>query len=42
MKENTPEFAELAAFQAGGWQISTRRSEVDPTVTLLNIQTMQE
>ncbi|HEX3471820.1 MAG TPA: ABC transporter permease [Silvibacterium sp.] len=29
MKENTPEFAELAAFQAGGWQISTRRSEND-------------
>jgi predicted permease len=29
MKENTPEFAELAAFQAGGYQISTRRSESD-------------
>ena len=27
MKQNSPEFAELAAFQAGGWQISTRRSE---------------
>jgi MacB-like periplasmic core domain len=29
MKKNTPEFAELAAFQAGGWQISTRRSDSD-------------
>jgi predicted permease len=29
MKENTPEFADLAAFQAGGWQISVRRSESD-------------
>lgn len=29
MKQNTPEFAELAAFQAGGWQMSTRRSESD-------------
>ena len=29
MKKNTPEFEELAAFQAGGWQISTRRSESD-------------
>src|ERR1700759_510199 len=29
MKKNTPEFKELAAFQAGGWQISTRRSESD-------------
>ncbi len=27
MKKNTPEFEELAAFQAGGYQISTRRSE---------------
>ncbi|HZD50253.1 MAG TPA: ABC transporter permease [Silvibacterium sp.] len=29
MKKNTPEFEELAAFQAGGGQISTRRSESD-------------
>src|SRR5580700_305848 len=29
MKKNTPEFEELAAFQAGGGQISTRRSETD-------------
>ncbi len=29
MKKNTPEFEELAAFQAGGSQISTRRSETD-------------
>jgi predicted permease len=29
MKENAPEFSELAAFQAGGWQVSTRRSETD-------------
>jgi predicted permease len=29
MLKNTPEFEELAAFQAGGWQISTRRSEAD-------------
>ena len=29
MKKNTPEFEELAAFQAGGAQISTRRSERD-------------
>jgi len=29
MKKNTPEFEELAAFQAGGWQMSTRRSESD-------------
>ena len=29
MKKNTPEFEELAAFQAGGWQVSTRRSESD-------------
>ena len=29
MKKNTPEFEELAAFQAGGWQISTRRGESD-------------
>jgi predicted permease len=29
MKKNTPEFEELAAFQAGGRQISTRRGEAD-------------
>jgi predicted permease len=29
MKENTPEFAELAAFQAGGGSISVRRGESD-------------
>ncbi len=29
MKENTPEFSELAAFQAGGWQFSVRRGESD-------------
>lgn len=29
MKENTPEFAELAAFQAGGSSISVRRGESD-------------
>lgn len=29
MKENTPEFEELAAFQAGGIQFSTRRGESD-------------
>src|SRR5450432_362861 len=29
MKENTPEFAELAAFQAGGGTVSTRRGESD-------------
>ncbi|HVW77386.1 MAG TPA: ABC transporter permease [Alloacidobacterium sp.] len=29
MKENTPEFAELAAFQAGGSTISARRGESD-------------
>jgi len=29
MKKNTPEFEELAAFQAGGRQISTRRGEGD-------------
>lgn len=29
MKKNTPEFAELAAFQAGGSQISVRRGESD-------------
>jgi predicted permease len=29
MQENTPEFEELAAFQAGGWQLSTRRGETD-------------
>jgi predicted permease len=29
MKESTPEFAELAAFQAGGWQFSARRGESD-------------
>jgi predicted permease len=29
MKKNTPEFEELAAFQAGGGPISTRRSEGD-------------
>jgi predicted permease len=29
MKKNTPEFEELAAFQAGGQQISTRRGEAD-------------
>src|SRR6202008_784141 len=29
MKKNTPEFEELAAFQAGGRQISTRRGETE-------------
>jgi predicted permease len=29
LKESTPEFAELAAFQAGGWQFSVRRGESD-------------
>ena len=29
MKESTPEFVELAAFQAGGWQFSVRRGEGD-------------
>jgi predicted permease len=29
MKKNTPEFEELAAFQAGGRQIATRRGESD-------------
>ena len=29
MLKNTPEFEELAAFQAGGWQMSTRRSDAD-------------
>jgi predicted permease len=29
MQENTPEFEELAAFQAGGIQFSTRRGEID-------------
>ena len=29
MKESTPEFSELAAFQAGGWQFSVRRGESD-------------
>ncbi|HEX3437263.1 MAG TPA: ABC transporter permease [Pseudacidobacterium sp.] len=29
MQQNTPEFAELAAFQAGWWQFSTRRGETD-------------
>jgi predicted permease len=29
MKESTPEFAELAAFQAGRWQFSVRRGESD-------------
>src|ERR1700678_667928 len=29
MKENTPEFAELAAFQAGGGSMSARRGEND-------------
>ena len=29
MQQNTPEFEELAAFQAGGWQLSTRRGETD-------------
>jgi predicted permease len=29
MQQNTPEFEELAAFQAGGWQFSTRRGESD-------------
>ena len=29
MLQNAPEFEQLAAFQAGGWQISTRRSETD-------------
>ncbi|MGA9245969.1 MAG: ABC transporter permease, partial [Silvibacterium sp.] len=29
IQNNTPEFEDLAAFQAGGWQISTRSSESD-------------
>ncbi|MGC2111133.1 MAG: ABC transporter permease [Candidatus Korobacteraceae bacterium] len=29
MKESTPEFAELAAFQAGNWQFAARRGESD-------------
>jgi predicted permease len=29
MKESTPEFSELAAFQAGGWDFSARRSDSD-------------
>jgi predicted permease len=29
MKETTPEFSELAAFQAGSWQFSTRRGDSD-------------
>ncbi len=29
LKESTPEFAELAAFQAGGWQFGARRGESD-------------
>jgi predicted permease len=29
MKESTPEFSELAAFQAGGWQFSVRRGDSD-------------
>ena len=29
LKKNTPEFAELAAFQAGGSEFSTRRGEAD-------------
>lgn len=29
MQQNTPEFEELAAFEAGGWQFSTRRGESD-------------
>src|SRR5690348_13246318 len=29
MKENTPEFEQLAAFQAGRWQFSARRGESD-------------
>ncbi|MBT9330024.1 ABC transporter permease [Paracidobacterium acidisoli] len=29
MKENAPEFAELAAFEAGGYEVSVRRSERD-------------
>jgi hypothetical protein len=29
MQQNAPEFEELAAFQAGGWQFSTRRGESD-------------
>ena len=29
MMKNTPEFEELAAFQAGGWQLPTRRGEND-------------
>ena len=29
MKESTPEFSELAAFQAGGWDFSVRRGETD-------------
>src|ERR1700759_3591982 len=29
LKESTPEFSELAAFQAGRWQFSVRRGESD-------------
>ncbi len=29
MQQNAPEFEELAAFQAGGVQLSTRRGETD-------------
>ena len=29
LKQSTPEFSELAAFQAGGWQFSVRRGEND-------------
>jgi predicted permease len=29
MQKNTPEFEQLAAFQAGGWSISVRRGETD-------------
>jgi predicted permease len=31
IQENSPEFEELAAFQAGGWQYSVRRGESDRT-----------
>lgn len=29
MKENTPEFSSLAAFQAGGWTLGVRRGQTD-------------
>src|SRR5215471_2110588 len=29
IKENTPEFSDVAAFQAGRWQFSARRGESD-------------